>query len=430
MSVKSPYIVLALFLTSVIAQGTEVSALIKYQGSYNYLEHGWQKQELQLDVELNDSLGEGELTAISRLVLDGRDQLNASRNPSSYSGIHGPRFTREHTLAEVRELYWEYSGDAFWKIGKQQVVWGEADGLKLLDVVNPQSYREFILDDFEDSRIPLWMLKAEMPILEESELQILWIPDTTTHDLAPESSPFALRSPLLVPVSSGAIPVTVMEPEAPGKIFRDSDFGLRLSTFWHGWDMTLNYLYHYVDSPVLRSRQTGAGVTVESEYERSHLLGGSASSVMGDWTLRTEVAYETNRYYRTQNALPGVAQSDQLGSVVGLDYQGWTDQLVSFQWFQTHVLDNNEDLYSAKTEDIVSVLWDVSFMNETLSFRLLNLYSLDHHDGLVRPKVTYNLLSNLDLILSADRFYGDETGLFGQFDHNDRISIGFELGLD
>ena len=430
MNIKIPTTSLALLLASAILQGAEMSALLKYQGSYNYLDHEWQKQELQLDVEFNNGLGEGELTAITRLMVDGRDQLNSKTNPASYASIHGPRYTHEHGMAEVRELFWEYSSDVFWKIGKQQVVWGEADGLKLLDVVNPQSYREFILDDFQDSRIPIWMVKAEMQIFAESELQFLWIPDATTHDLAPQSSPFALRSPLLVPVPSGATPVRVEEPEAPRKIFKDSDIGLRLSTFWNGWDMTFNYLYHYVDSPVLRSRFMGDEVVVESDYERSHLTGGSASSVIGDWTFRTEVAYETNRYYRTLDPLPGVKQSDQLGFVMGLDYQGWTDQFVSFQWFQTHILDNNDDLYNAKTEDIVSVLWDVRLMNETLSFGLLNLYSLDHHDGLIRPKLSYNLLSNLDLVLSADRFYGDSEGLFGQFDHADRVSIGFELGLD
>ena len=429
MNSKTPIMAFALFSSSLL-YGVEMSALLKYQGSFNYLESDWQKQELQLDVEFNEALGEGDLTAITRLVVDGREQLNSNRNPSSYSSIHGPRYTHEHGMAEVRELYWEYSGDFFWKIGKQQVVWGEADGLKLLDVVNPQSYREFILDDFEDSRIPLWMIKAEMQILTESELQLLWIPDATTHDLAHQNSPYALRSPLLVPVSSGENQVTVREPQTPGKILQDSDVGLRFSTFLNGWDITFNYLYHYIDTPVLRSRVSGDAIIVDSDYERSHLIGGSASSVMEDWTLRAEVAYETNRYYRTIDPLPGVTESDQLGFVIGLDYQGWSDQFVSFQWFQTHILDPSKDLYSASIEDVISLLWDVSFMNETLNFRVMHLYSLDHHDGLLRPKVTYNLLSNLDLVLSMDRFFGNSEGIFGQFDQADRISFGFELGLD
>jgi len=51
--------------------------------------------------------------------------------------------------AELREFYLETDwGKSYFTFGKQQVVWGKADGLKVLDVVNPQSFREFILEDF------------------------------------------------------------------------------------------------------------------------------------------------------------------------------------------------------------------------------------------------------------------------------------------
>jgi hypothetical protein len=41
--------------------------------------------------------------------------------------------------------------------------------------------------------------------------------------------------------------------EAPGAIFKDSDVELRSSNFVAGWDLSLNYLYHYVDEPVVRA---------------------------------------------------------------------------------------------------------------------------------------------------------------------------------
>ncbi len=47
------------------------------------------------------------------------------------------------------------------RAGKQQVVWGTADGMKLLDVINPTDYSEMAQNQMEDSRIPVWMLNAE-----------------------------------------------------------------------------------------------------------------------------------------------------------------------------------------------------------------------------------------------------------------------------
>ena len=68
-----------------------------------------------------------------------------------------PRLIGNRAEVELREFFLEGVFDrAQWRIGKQQVVWGQADGLKVLDVVNPQSFRAFILEDFEDSRLPLW----------------------------------------------------------------------------------------------------------------------------------------------------------------------------------------------------------------------------------------------------------------------------------
>ena len=41
-------------------------------------------------------------------------------------------------------------------VGKQQIVWGTADKLPILDVVDPFDFREFVLPEFADARVPLW----------------------------------------------------------------------------------------------------------------------------------------------------------------------------------------------------------------------------------------------------------------------------------
>ena len=41
------------------------------------------------------------------------------------------------------------------------MVWGTADGMKLLDMINPTDYSEMAQNQMEDSRIPVWMINAE-----------------------------------------------------------------------------------------------------------------------------------------------------------------------------------------------------------------------------------------------------------------------------
>lgn len=64
-------------------------------------------------------------------------------------------------------------GDTDLRIGKQQVVWGTADGIKLLDIINPTDFREFNQNTFEDSRVPVWMLNVDHPIGETGSLQFI-----------------------------------------------------------------------------------------------------------------------------------------------------------------------------------------------------------------------------------------------------------------
>ncbi len=74
----------------------------------------------------------------------------------------------------LRELYVDtYVADWSLRLGKQQVVWGTADGIKLLDIINPTDYRELNQNSMEDSRIPIWMINAERNIGDNSNIQFI-----------------------------------------------------------------------------------------------------------------------------------------------------------------------------------------------------------------------------------------------------------------
>jgi len=80
------------------------------------------------------------------------------------SGITGYTGVRSDTQRDgFRELYIDSAAIGGWdlRLGKQQVVWGTADGMKLLDAINPTDYSEMAQNQMEDSRIPMWMLNAE-----------------------------------------------------------------------------------------------------------------------------------------------------------------------------------------------------------------------------------------------------------------------------
>ncbi|MDB4476028.1 AMIN domain-containing protein [bacterium] len=371
-----------------------------------------------------------DLTAILRVRLDGVGDLGPTdRRPPNYSDISAPWFNSGEAEISLRELFVDFQlGNTDWRLGKQQVVWGQADGIKVLDVVNPQSFREFILDDFDDSRIPLWTANVTVPVGDAASLQLLWIPDTTYHELAERDTPFAFSSPRIIP----QVPITgLVEADKPDNIFSDSDAGFALSGFVAGWDLSLNYLYRYLDAPVLPVRVRGPmSLLVEPEYQRSHLLGGTFSNAFGDVTLRGELAYNSDTFQPTNTlANEAVAESSEFSALIGVDWALSMDALISAQVFNSYLFDHTDSMARDESEQTLTLLYQQDFANATWRFRGIGIHSINDGDTQLQLKLSYWLASELQLWLGADTFSGNRQGLFGQFGDNDRVLVGFEYGF-
>jgi len=269
-----------------------------------------------------------------------------------------------------------------------------------------------------------------------ARLQLLWIPDTSTHDLPRDGDVFAFRAPRLVgrPPPPG-LPVSVRRADRPDSALEDSDAGARLAGHWRGWDLTLNYLYHYDDVPTLRRHlRIGPGgpvAVVHADYERAHVVGATASNTFGSLTVRGEIAYTVPRWFPTGDRADadGAVRADELGAVLGLDWYGFTDTLLSFQVFPSWIPNDARGLLRDPVDVNVTLLARRSFWNEKLVAEGIWLQNLNQGDGLVRPKLRYELRDDLWVWAGFDWFYGTRKGLFGEFAGADRAVLGFELGL-
>jgi len=99
-------------------------------------------------------------------------ELQGYKNPSAVAGLNdNESYTQRDPL---RELYVDTSIED-WQIrlGKQQVVWGTADGMKLLDIINPTDYTEMAQNQMEDSRITTFMVNAEKIQEDGSSIQLV-----------------------------------------------------------------------------------------------------------------------------------------------------------------------------------------------------------------------------------------------------------------
>ncbi len=389
--------------------------------------------ELRLAPELEFALpGALRLTASGRARADLFDYLEPG-TPDQVTTDPIARAQRIGNQAELelREFYVEANpGDVYLRIGKQQIVWGTADGLKVLDVVNPQTFREFVLADFEESRIPLWTLDVETR-LGSTDVQFILIPEQTYHQIPGAESPFAITAPRYSPPVPAGVPVQLRDPDRPSRPLADADTGLRLARFAGGWDLSLFYFHHFEDIPVPYLETGPDGLIITPGYDRAHLFGGTFAKAFGPVTLRGELGYTLGRAFAVRDGTDadGVAESDALGSVVGLDWTTPGDWFVSAQLFVDQVVDAPGELYRPRTDTTGTLYLRRLYRNDTVALELRWLANANDGDGLIRPQLSYDLSDQVTLWGGLDLFHGDHQGIFGQFDANDRAVFGIRYGF-
>jgi hypothetical protein len=419
----------ALFMTHVAgaAEWTS-SAILRVEGAVSETSKELQTAETVADLDVTATFASGwSVKAALRARADSEDNLEPGRPAQDERSSFNRRWILgDRADAELRELYVDgHLGRTFLRIGKQQIVWGQADGLRVLDVVNPFSFREFVWPEPQDRRIPLWSVKTEAP-LGPATAQLVWLPDPTYDEIPLGTAAFAVTTPLLVPASTTPVPV---EPVRRPHGWRDSsDGGARLSMFLGGWDVTLNYLYHTYDDPVpFVALKDGAPVLAPG-YERSRLFGASFSNAFGSTTVRGEVGYSTDRWFITTAAADPdrVFSSDEIAFVVGLDNTALANTLLSVQYFESAVRDPAALMTRLRRERQATFLLQRSWRNESVRLRAMWLRSLDRDDGAVQARLSWQASADLSIGLSLERFHGDRLGLFGEFRDASRAGLDMQ----
>ena len=156
---------------------------------------------------------------------------------------------------------------------------------------------------------------------------------------------------------------------------------------------------------------------------------GSASTSIGDFVLRSELAYATNRSVIDYDPASdnGRFRTSDTSYVIGLDYYGVTDSVFSAQLYQNILGDYQTYLPRKKVDSIMTFLYRRDLMHQRDSFEARWLTNNNDGDGLFRLEYSSKFSKRLKGTLGLDLFYGDRNGLFGQFQNNDRVQAKLDF---
>jgi len=365
------------------------------------------------------------LIASARLRLDAYDKLEPGRpSYSNYSTASKPLRLGDAGSAEIRDLYLEFRSEkGLTRLGKQQIVWGRLDGIKVLDLVNPQDFREFIIDDFGDSRIGLWSAYLDYGV-GNWRAELALVPDGTVHAIPESGAWYELTAPRFrfgTSPNQEALPVSTA---APGLSLDDTAVGLRLSRQLDGMEISAVAYTGMDPEPLARIASVGGETVVERFYERRDAFGFSFDLGLGSAVLRAEYAFQPKRAFnsRSNDQLATLAL-DQHRGAIGMDVDGPLGLFINIQYLVDTIADAPPDLVRPETDRIGTLYLRRTFAYNTFAIEARLYRSFTDRDQLASINIKYAISDSISIGLGAEHISGVREGLFGQFVDRDRVTL-------
>ncbi len=322
----------------------------------------------------------------------------------------------------LRQAYIDIFFDDFdLRVGKQQIIWGKADGVFITDIVSPKDLSEFLLRDFEEIRQGITALKADYYIGDHT-LELVLVPTFTATRLPEIGSQW--RPTMDFPVQ----PTFDYSEEDVAAKLENGEVFVKFSGMTSSIDFELMAGYMWDDDPSIHitkmidpATMQLSGLTVKPKHNRLTVGGGSFSTTLGGFVVRGEGAYYGGKLHNTEHpaATDGLTMKDYIHYLVGVD-RTIGGVRMSAQFVQQVILEHREPLLAEQYTNTLTLLVSKDFLRETLRLDLFSYIGLNDSDALIRAKAVYAIRDGLEATLGADVFVGD-SGMFGQYDDNDMV---------
>ena len=334
--------------------------------------------------------------------------------------------TDERSGILLEETYIDASaGDWDFRLGRQNIIWGEVVGLFVADVVSAQNQLEFILPPFDIIRIPQWAARGEY-FFGDSHLELIWIPYPTYNNIGKPGADF-------YPVQPGSTPLgftqSFLGESIPERDLSNTNYGIRLSTLKGGWDLS-GFYYSSEDAAPTFNRTVLSTPTPTLQYQPVHnriwQVGGTVGKAFGSVVFHAEGVYTSGRQYEvtTLTQPNGVVPQNTLEYVLSADFTLPKDLFLNVQFIQNIFFNHDPNLLYNAYDTYGSVLLRGK-VGPKLEPEILWIQSLTQSQNLIRPRVVWHPATNWKAAFGVDIFNGPSTGYFGRFSDRDRVYAEF-----
>lgn len=335
----------------------------------------------------------------------------------SFNATHNA-LLKDHTGIELREAYLDHR-EKHWgfRLGRQLVIWGVADGVRITDLVSPMDMTEFLAQDYDDIRMPVNALRFFV-FNEKMKLELIAIPSFESYKL-----PIDAGNPWSVLPKNFSQPLVYSkEGNRPSLRLSNIEYGGKLCFTLPGVDFSLAALHTWNKMPVITFRSSDTHIAVSPQYYRMGFFGGDISKPIGQFVLRGEVAFNVDKHfsYKPESRVMAQKGFNTVNYLVGVDWYAPYEWTVMAQFSSESILGYENQIAQPRHQSLLTFNISKKLLGSTLQLSDFTYLDLNHKGWFSRFTTSYALNDHIQISAGYDWFGGNE-GMFGVYKNNSEI---------
>ncbi|CAB9544396.1 hypothetical protein BROOK1789C_1652 [Bathymodiolus brooksi thiotrophic gill symbiont] len=287
------------------------------------------------------------------------------------------------------------------KIGRQIVVWGKSDVIRITDVLNPLDNRTPGLIDIKNLRLGRFMSKLD------------YYQDNLKFSTAILHENRFSKNPKFGSDFKKSIDLS---EDKPNNDLKNTGIALSLTGEFSGYDFGVYFADTYLDKPYFKDG-------VLQFDNRSKMLGLAYNKVVRSFLLKTEVAYFNNIKYA------GLTDTrSRIDALIGVEYTGISDGSISYE-LALRKINHYDDIINTQSNNFTqqesyqhALRFTQSYLNQTLNLTAIAGVFGKKGDagGFARTSLDYAIDDKLSISGGIIDYIGGSTAT-DSIKNNDRI---------
>jgi len=356
------------------------------------------------------------MSSRTRVRLEGNLGKNGITAFASLNVIYNP-LLKDQTGFFLREAYVGYQQNGFdMKFGKQIITWGIADGLQLTDIISPMDYTEFLAQDYDDIRVPVTALRLGYGN-QNFHIEGVFSPIPEFFILPTDTiNPWSIR------INEKSC---LMNEKRPNRTLANSEYGLRASFYFSGFDFSLSALRTFNKMPALciLGMNDKNQLLTDAEYARMDMIGADFSVPFGKIIIRGEAA----EYFKALQSSPMTGnrpiKKNQTTALIGVDWYPGKDWTLMLQYNHNTISDYENTLSNYRNYGMATVNIKKDLMRNLLKLSAFGRFDCANNGAFfIRFNADYQLSDQLAISGGYDWFNANK-GTFFMYRDNSEVFI-------